>query len=265
MFRPRLEAATDRLLDTALETGQLEAIRDLATPIPVAMIADLMGIPAEDHARLLKWSHAIVKVFDQRVTDEEGAAAEAATREFVAYLEGILALRRARPGDDLISAMIQVEDEGDKLTDEEIVGTAILTLNAGHEATVHAIGNGLLALARHPADYAALHRGEVPIAAAVEELLRYDSPLQMFERWVLEETEIEGHPAAGRIEGGAPLRLRQSRRRGIRARAGRVSTWRGARTPTSPSERGCISVSGHRWPRWSWRRPSGVLRPGCGR
>ena len=193
VFRPRLEAATDRLLDTALESGRLEAIRDLATPIPVAMIADLMGIPAEDHPHLLEWSHAIVKVFDQRVTDEEGAAAEAATRDFVSYLEGIVSLRRARSGDDLISAMIQVEDEGDTLTDEEIVGTAILTLNAGHEATVHAIGNGLLALANHPSDYAALHRGEVPISAAVEELLRYDSPLQMFERWVLEDTEIEGH------------------------------------------------------------------------
>ena len=192
VFRPRLEAATDRLLDTALESGQLEAIRDLATPIPVAMIADLMGIPAEDHPRLLEWSHAIVKVFDQRVTDEEGAAAEAATRDFVSYLEGIISLRRAQAGDDLISAMIQVEDEGDTLTDEEIVGTAILTLNAGHEATVHAIGNGLLALARHPSDYAALHRGEVPISAAVEELLRYDSPLQMFERWVFGETEIDG-------------------------------------------------------------------------
>ena len=192
VFRPRLEAATDRLLDTALESGRLEAIRDLATPIPVAMIADLMGIPAEDHPRLLEWSHAIVKVFDQRVTEEEGAAAEAATRDFVSYLEGIVRLRRTRAGDDLISAMIQVEDEGDTLTDEEIVGTAILTLNAGHEATVHAIGNGLLALARHPSDYAALHRGEVAISAAVEELLRYDSPLQMFERWVLEETEIDG-------------------------------------------------------------------------
>jgi cytochrome P450 len=191
-----LEAATDRLLDRALEAGRLEAITELATPIPVAMIADLMGIPAEDHPRLLEWSHAIVKVFDQRVTAEEGHAAEAATRAFVDYLQGALEQRRAHPGDDLISAMIQVEEEGDVLTDDEIVGTAILTLNAGHEATVHAIGNGLLALASRPADYDALHRGEPPIATAVEELLRFDSPLQMFERWVLDDTELEGHPLA---------------------------------------------------------------------
>ncbi len=192
VFRPRLEAAADRLLDRALEAGRMEAIGELATPIPVAMIADLMGIPGEDHGRLLEWSHAIVKVFDKRVTQEEGAVAEAATRDFVAYLEGVLGQRRSTPGDDLISAMIQVEEGGDTLSDEEIVGTAILTLNAGHEATVHAIGNGLLALATHPEAYAALHRGEMPIATAVEELLRFDSPLQMFERWVLEDTEIEG-------------------------------------------------------------------------
>ena len=192
VFRPRLEAATDHVLDRALEAGRLEAIGDLATPIPVAMIADLMGIPREDHARLLEWSHAIVKVFDERVTQEEGAVAEAATRDFVGYLEGVLGQRRSAPGDDLISAMIQVEEEGDSLSDEEIVGTAILTLNAGHEATVHAIGNGLLALATHPDAYASLHHGEVPVATAVEELLRFDSPLQMFERWVLEDTEVNG-------------------------------------------------------------------------
>jgi cytochrome P450 len=193
VFRPRLEAATDRLLDSALESRRLEAIADLATPIPVAMIADLMGIPGEDHPRLLDWSHAIVKVFDKRVTAAEGDAAEAATTAFVDYLRGLLDQRRAHPGDDLISAMLQVEEEGDTLADDEIVGTAILTLNAGHEATVHAIGNGLLALASHPDAYTALHRGEVPIAAAVEELLRIDSPLQMFERWVLEDTEVEGN------------------------------------------------------------------------
>jgi cytochrome P450 len=151
----------------------------------------LMGIPAEDHAKLLDWSHAIVKVFDQNVSDEVGLAADRATADFVAYLESVLEQRRSHRGDDLISAMLEVEESGDTLTDEEIVGTSILTLNAGHEATVHAIGNGLLALATNPDQYRSLHAGEVSIASTVDELLRFDSPLQMFERWVLEDAELE--------------------------------------------------------------------------
>ncbi|MCI0677921.1 MAG: cytochrome P450 [Actinobacteria bacterium] len=192
VFRPRLEAAADAILDEVLEKGSVEVIDEYATPIPVAMIADLMGIPPEDHPQLLDWSHAIVKVFDERVTPGEGVAAEGATRDFVAYLEDLLRLRRSQPGDDLISAMLEVEEGDDSLSDAEIVGTSILTLNAGHEATVHAIGNSLLALARDPAAYAALRSGEVDIATAVDELLRYDSPLQMFERWVLTDTHMAG-------------------------------------------------------------------------
>lgn len=191
-FRSRLEAATDRILDQTLGRGEIEAISEVATPIPVAMIAELMGIPGEDHPRLLGWSHAIVKVFDQAVTPEQGAAAEEAIKDFVAYLESTLAERRRRRGDDLISAMLEVEEQGDTLSDEEIVGTAILTLNAGHEATVHAIGNALLALSRRPEAYALLRAGEAPIGLAVDELLRFDPPLQMFERWVLEDTVVGG-------------------------------------------------------------------------
>jgi unspecific monooxygenase len=192
-FRPRLEEAADRILDRVLDEGSMEAIGEYAAPIPVAMIAELMGIPDEDHAKLLDWSHSIVKVFDQNVTEEVGLAADRATTDFVDYLELVLDQRRSHRGDDLISAMLEVEESGDTLTDEEIVGTSILTLNAGHEATVHAIGNGLLALATNPDQYRALHSGEASIASAVDELLRFDSPLQMFERWVLEDTEIGGH------------------------------------------------------------------------
>lgn len=195
-FRPRLEESAQAILERALDRGSIEVISEFATPIPIAMIADLMGIPREDHDQLLAWSHAIVKVFDQRVTLEEGAAAEQATTDFVAYLESVLAARRASPGDDLISAMLEVGDEGDALTDSEIVATSILTLNAGHEATVHAIGNALLALGRDPAAYSALRGENFPAGTAVEELLRFDSPLQMFERWVLEDTEVGGHRLA---------------------------------------------------------------------
>lgn len=191
-FRTRLETAADRILDRALDLGTLDVIEDFATPIPVAMIAELMGIPGKDHEQLLRWSHAIVKVFDRNVTPEEGARAEQATTDFVSYLERVVAYRRSRPGEDLISSMLEVEEGGDTLTDEEIIGTSILTLNAGHEATVHAIGNGLLAIARNPAQYRRLRDHEAGIDAAVDELLRFDSPLQMFERWVLIDTEVGG-------------------------------------------------------------------------
>ena len=191
-FRPRLEQAADEILDRALEAGSLEVIEEFAKPIPVAMIADLMGIPTHDHNKLLEWSHAIVRVFDERVTSEEGATAEQATLDFVHYLEQLIEERRSDPGDDLLSAMIEVEESGDTLTTEEIVGTAILTLNAGHEATVHAIGNSLLALAKDPVAYERLSN-EADVSVAVDELLRFDSPLQMFERWVLEDTDVNGH------------------------------------------------------------------------
>ena len=191
-FRPRLEGAAAGIVNRAIESGTLDVIEDFATPIPVAMIAELMGLPAEDHRQVLDWSHAIVKVFDQNVTEADGDAAETATRDFVAYLQEIVERRRKHRGDDLISSMVDVEDAGDTLTDEEIVGTSILTLNAGHEATVHAIGNGLLALARDDVQYRRLHRGEAGVEAAVDELLRFDSPLQMFERWVLVDTEVAG-------------------------------------------------------------------------
>jgi unspecific monooxygenase len=202
-YRGPLEAAADRILDQALEQGSMEVISDFATPIPVAMIADLMGIPAADHQQLIEWSNTIVKVFDQNISDEEGAAAEQATKDFVNYLEETRGKRRSARGDDLISGMIEVEESGDTLTDEEIVATSMLTLNAGHEATVHAVGNGILALAQRPDAYSQLRKGEVAVADAVEELLRFDSPLQMFERWILEDGEFAGH----RLEKGRKVGL----------------------------------------------------------
>lgn len=192
-FRPAIREAADGLLERALEDASMEAISSFATPVPILMIADLMGIPASDHPRLIEWSNQIVKVFDQNVSESDGEAAESATQEFVSYLEEAISERRRHRTDDLISTMIDVNESGDTLTDEEIVSTSILTLNAGHEATVHAIGNGLMALAANPVQFQRLRDGDVSPATAVDELLRFDSPLQMFERWVLEpDVEIGG-------------------------------------------------------------------------
>jgi cytochrome P450 len=173
----------------------MEAIDDYATPIPLAMIADLLGIPPADQPQLVAWSHAIVRVFDQGSTASEGQAAEAAVVAFVDYVRAVLEDRRREPRQDLISSLIAANFEGDRLDDDELIATCILTLNAGHEATVQAIGNGLLALAVHPHQFELLASDPAGLAElASEELLRYDSPLQMFERWVLENLEWNGVP-----------------------------------------------------------------------
>jgi cytochrome P450 len=194
-YRPRLEATAAQALEIALERGSMEAIDDYATPIPLAMIADLLGIPPADQPQLVAWSHAIVRVFDQGSTASEGQAAEAAVVAFVDYVRAVLEDRRREPRQDLISSLIAANFEGDRLDDDELIATCILTLNAGHEATVQAIGNGLLALAVHPHQFELLASDPAGLAElASEELLRYDSPLQMFERWVLENLEWNGVP-----------------------------------------------------------------------
>jgi cytochrome P450 len=191
-YRPRLDETAERLIDQALEEGAMEAIGGYAEPIPLTMIAELMGVPASDQEQLVDWSHAIVRLYDQACTDEEGEAAEAATSQFVEYVRDMVDRRRSRPTDDLVSALVEARVDGDRLDEDEIVATCILTLNAGHEATVQAIGNGLLALARHPDEYRRLRDDVSLLRTATDELLRYDTPLQMFERWVLEDIDWNG-------------------------------------------------------------------------
>ncbi len=193
-YRNRLVSTARDCLDVALETGKFDAIAEYATPLPLTMISELLAIPPDDQPRLVGWSHAMVRPFDQACTIEEGAAAELATKEFVEYVSGLLAQRRRNPGDDLVSSLLAAEIDGDRLSDDELIATAILTLNAGHEATVQAIGNSLLALADNPDQYSLLRSGAV--STAVDELLRFDTPLQMFERWVLEDVEWEGNRLA---------------------------------------------------------------------
>ena len=188
---------------TTLATGLLQGLGDrtefdvvseFAAPIPVAVVAEMMGVPRERTPDLLAWSHAIVRVFDLNVTPEEEQRAEAAVVEFGDYLRGLIAARRSNPGTDLISEMVATSG----LPDDDLVATCILVLNAGHEATVHAIGNAVLALARHPEVFAALRADRALLPTATEELLRWDPPLQMFERWVLADLEWDGvHLAPG--------------------------------------------------------------------
>jgi cytochrome P450 len=193
-YRPRLEEVAGRSIDAALERGRMEAIADFATPIPLMMIAELLGIPQADQPMLVAWSHAMVRPFDADCPPADRLAAEQATRDFVAYLTDLTRHRQERPGSDLLTELVAAEFEGDRLTEREVVATAILTLNAGHEATVQAIGNGLLALARHPGQFEALKADRELIVPAASEILRYDTPLQMFERWVLDDVDWNGTP-----------------------------------------------------------------------
>ncbi|MGH3443595.1 MAG: cytochrome P450 [Nitriliruptorales bacterium] len=193
-YRAAIRETADRALDRMLDERAVDAIAAYGVPIPVAMITDLLGIPeGDDRQQLIDWSHAIVRLFDTEVADEEGRAGEQAIIDFTGYVRGLLDLRRAERGDDLISAMLQVEVEGETLSEQDIVNTTILSLNAGHEATVHAVGNGLLALAANRDEFQRLRRdpdGTKRTAAA--ELLRYDAPLQMFERWILDDVDWDG-------------------------------------------------------------------------
>jgi cytochrome P450 len=191
-YRRRMQETADRLVERALEMGSMEVIADYATPIPFTMIAELLGVPGADQPQLIDWSHAIVRVFDEACTAEEGLRAETAVVEFVGYVRELLDRHRASPVDDLTSALIAAEVEGDHLSDDELAATIILTLNAGHEATVQAIGNAVLALARDPDEYRRLRVDPGLLATATDELLRFDTPLQMFERWVLEDVDWQG-------------------------------------------------------------------------
>ena len=186
--RASITALATDLLDRLAGRREFDAIADYAAPVPVAVIADMMGIPREQRPDLLDWSHAIVRVFDLNVTAEEERLAEQAVEEFSGYLRALIVARRAVPGTDLISELAATAG----LPDDDLIATCILILNAGHEATVHAIGNGILALARHPEVFAALRADPGLLPTATDELLRWDPPLHMFERWVLEDLEFEG-------------------------------------------------------------------------
>jgi len=192
-FRPGLTVLADSIVNKLSDGEPFDAIESFASPIPVSLIAGLMGIEPRHHKRLIDWSSATVIPYDNNVSVAGRAKAEQATIEFVDFLHAEIESRRQSPGTDLISSMLEVEENGETLTEDEIIATAILTLNAGHEATVQALGNGLLALANHPDQYEWLVQNPEHIPSAVDELLRFDTPLQMFERWILEDCKVSGH------------------------------------------------------------------------
>jgi cytochrome P450 len=183
---PRIQAVTDELLSAAAEQHphELELVSQLAYPLPVRIICDLLGVPAADHPRFAGWSARLAHSLQpQFIAPEDGVAdVSAARQEFAAYFRELIAERRADPGDDLLTDLIRAEDEGSRLTEAELISTAILLLAAGHETTVGLISNAVLALLRHPAQLAALRADPGLAAGAVEETLRYDPPVQLTAR-----------------------------------------------------------------------------------
>jgi cytochrome P450 len=181
------------LLENLGETFDL--LYDYAQPYSIALICELLGVPTDRHRDLLDWSHAIVKMYEFETTDEQALAANEAARDFRAYVLGLIEERREDPREDMVSGLVEARVDGERLSDDQIASTVIVLLNAGHEATVNTVGNGFRALATHPDEWRRLVSGDVSPAQASEELVRWDPPLQLFERWVLEDgVEVAGTP-----------------------------------------------------------------------
>ena len=185
--RPRIAKLANELIDGFEKAGKIDLIPAFAAPIPVILIAELLGVPAAMAPRLRDWSHRMVAMYQFNRTRNIEDRAVAAAQEFTTFLRIYIAERRASPRDDLISHLIAAESQGDRLSEEELISTCILLLNAGHEATVHAIGNGVKAILQ-----SGLLWNQVfgQSEGGVEEMLRFDPPLHMFRRYALEDVAL---------------------------------------------------------------------------
>ena len=191
-LRPRLQVIADELLDPKAEAGEMELVRDLAHPFPVTAIAELLGIPPADRKLFHAWSADLVQLLDPLQGKGGIGPPRRANRELFAYFKPLLAERRAQPSDDLLSAMISVESDGESLSELDLLALSSLLLVAGHETTANLIGNAVVALLRHPDERKRLQDDPGLIATAVDEFLRYDSPIQLTDRAVREDCEIGG-------------------------------------------------------------------------
>jgi cytochrome P450 len=189
-LRPAVTAEATALLGAA--GPEFDVLAEFAEPLAVTVIAELLGVPVADRHRLRPWSAALVRMYEVSPTPETEAAALTACREFAEYLRDLAARRRAEPRDDLVSHLVAVRDGTDRLSDDELVASAILLLNAGHEASVNALGGGVVALLRHPAQLARLRADRTLIPTAAEEMIRYDPPLHLFVRTAAADVPLPG-------------------------------------------------------------------------
>ena len=184
-LRPVIVAHADRLLHEASQNPRFDLLSDFAQPFSIHVIAELLGAPIEDWPRYLDWSHHIVKMYELDTTDDQATSAVRASAEFASWCRDLIAERRAHPADDLISGLCTVETSDGRLSDREIISTIVLLLNAGHEATVNSLGNGMVSMLAAPDAWESVRSERVTSRTAVEEMIRFDPPLQLFERWVL--------------------------------------------------------------------------------
>ena len=199
---PRIQKIVDELLDNCEELGEFDLLADFAEPLPVRVIAELLGVSPSDEINLRPWSQAIVKMYEFDVSVEEEVAARDASSEFAAMITSMVESRKANPTNDLVSELAQVEESGEKLTLRELIATCVLLLNAGHEASVNAFGNGFVAAMNDGQAAETLRtRPREVTTSAVEEFFRFDAPLQLFERTATTPTEISGVtiPAGAKI------------------------------------------------------------------
>jgi cytochrome P450 len=189
-LRPRIQEIADGLVDGIEARGEMDLVEELAFPLPITVIAELLGIPVADRDRFRLWSNAIMT---PALTAEDMARAGDLMSQFVAYLRELFERRRGTPGDDLISALLQVEEDGDRLTEQELSSMVALLIIAGHETTVSLLGNAVLVLLQHADQRAELERDPTLIAPAIEELLRFDGPVERaLNRWAAQDVELGG-------------------------------------------------------------------------
>src|SRR5438270_4775772 len=200
---PAAELARE-LLEPLTESGEMELLYDFAQPYSIAVICRMLGVPLDRHRDLLDWSHRMVKMYEFDVPVEAAEAANRAAAEFRDYVLELIRERRAKPRDDMVTALVEARVDGGRLSDDEIVSTVIVLLNAGHEATVNTLGNGTLAFAHRPDQWRRVVAGDVLASDAVEEMIRFDPPLQLFERWVLTDGFTIGEVA---VPSGAKIAM----------------------------------------------------------
>ena len=191
-LEPRVREITTELLSRATDSSGVEAMAMLANPLPVIVIAELLGVSADDHAQFKQWSNDLISSFGQEMGSGPSAAGLAAKDELRRYLAEAIKQRSANPADDLISALVTARDESDALSENELLAFVVLLLLAGNETTTNLIGNGLLALCRHPEQQQRLRENRELIPKAVEEMLRYDPPVQMTVRVPTATTSVGG-------------------------------------------------------------------------
>lgn len=190
-LRPRVEALAHALVDDFAEERRIDLLPAFATPIPVTVIAEMLGVPVAMGPQLVDWSNRMVRMYTHRPSRAVQEDANAAARTFADYLRDYVGRRRAVPGDDLLSLLISASDGGERLSEDELITSVILLLNAGHEATVHQTGNAVKTILEQGGDPRRFFGDAAAAEATVEECLRYDAPLHMFTRFAYETVEIE--------------------------------------------------------------------------